>query len=518
MKLSWRWLGVLFLFTLPWLLLVVLGLVDGVYWLWQRQLLPLWLAVLAFASALAWLCAGYLQRKRHAPFYALPQVAADALWSPQGQDAWQKVLSMAAELEVERYPLTDPAKLWALAWQVVGQVARHFNPDATRAELAVPLPYILIIAEKVSHDLRLLLVQYLPLSHRLTVADAIGLWSGIETAGKVGDVLRVGRLALNPLWGLLGEAGIVLMDKALRYPQAQLQRWALETFIKKVGYYAIALYSGQLPLQTGTIDALSDYSAADLARADQPMPTQEPLRILVAGQLKAGKSSLINGLFGELRAGTDVLPLTATLTPYRLERDGVLQALVFDSEGYGEDVAAWCRLHQACLTRIDVLLLVCSATHAARQADARFLQQVRALYLEHPERAPPAQLLVLTHIDQLRPLREWRPPYDLRTADAADADSPAALKARSINAAMEAVSKALQVAVADIVPVCLQAAAPYNLDALWTSIAVKLPDAQRACYLRCLRDKQAAQNWSLLWQQLLGSGRLVLGGVKSLLT
>ncbi|TAN53624.1 MAG: GTP-binding protein HSR1 [Methylococcaceae bacterium] len=517
MRLSWRWLGVIILFALPWLLLVLAGLANGAYWLWQQQLLPLWLALLVFVTALAWLFAIYLHRKRHAPFRTLPTVAADALWSPDGQAAWQKVLVMAADIDVARYPLSDAEKLWALAWQVVGDMARHFNPGTARPELAVPLPYILIIGEKVSHDLRLLLIQYLPLSHRLTVADAVELWRGVEAAGTVGDVLRVGRLAFNPLGGLLGEAGIALMSKVLRYPQAQLQRWVLETFIKKVGYYAIALYSGQLPLQEGPVETLSDYSAADLAHADRPRRPQEPLRILVAGQLKAGKSSLINGLFGELRAGTDALPLTTGLTPYRLERGGVLQALVFDSEGYGEDVAAWCRRHQACLTGIDLLLLVCSATQAARQADALFLQQLRELYAAHPERAAPVQLLVLTHIDQLRPLREWRPPYDLSQSAVAGENSAAASKAQSILAAMAAVGTALHVPVADIVPVSSQTSEPYNLDALWTSIAVKLPDAQRACYLRCLRDKQAAQNWPLLWRQLLSSGRMLLGSVKDML-
>jgi 50S ribosome-binding GTPase len=56
--------------------------------------------------------------------------------------------------------------------------------------------------------------------------------------------------------------------------------------------------------------------------------------LLVAGQVKAGKSSLINALFGELQAATDVLACTSNIIPYRLERNGTDLALVLDSPGY----------------------------------------------------------------------------------------------------------------------------------------------------------------------------------------
>lgn len=506
MKLAWRWLGVALLFVLPWLLLVLAGLLEGAYWLWQQQLLLPWLALLLALSAAAWSAAEWLGRKAQAPFRVLPEVMADALWPPASQEAWRKVQALAAGVDVTQYPLTDVARLWGLGWQVVETVARHFHPEAARAELAVPLPYIFAICEKVSHDMGLLLAQHLPLSHRLSLADALGVWRGIETAGSAGDVLRVGRLALHPLTGLTAEAGHLLAEKALRYPKAQLHRWALETLIKKVGYYAIALYSGQLRLQEGPVDTLSGYSAADSERAAHPVQDSEPLRILVAGQLKAGKSSLVNGLFGELRAATDVLPLTAGLTPYRLERDGMLQALLFDSAGYGDDVTAWCRAQRQHLERMDVVLLACSAIQAARQCDAQFLRELHSLYAARPERAPPVLLVALTHIDRLRPLREWQPPYDLQQSHAP--------KAQSIRGALQAVAEALQLPPEDIIPVSLLQPAPYNLDALWTSIAAKLPEALRARYLRCLRDTRAAENWALLWRQLSSAGRFAVGGMR----
>src|SRR5207248_7471706 len=54
--------------------------------------------------------------------------------------------------------------------------------------------------------------------------------------------------------------------------------------------------------------------------AEARAATSEPLRMLILGQVKAGKSSLVNALFGAIRAATDVVPTTAQLTPYVLER------------------------------------------------------------------------------------------------------------------------------------------------------------------------------------------------------
>ena len=59
----------------------------------------------------------------------------------------------------------------------------------------------------------------------------------------------------------------------------------------------------------------------------------EPLRVLVAGQVSAGKSSLVNALGQEVRAAVDALPATRDFTPYSLSRDGLPGALITDSPG-----------------------------------------------------------------------------------------------------------------------------------------------------------------------------------------
>jgi len=299
----------------------------------------------------------------------------------------------------------------------------------------------------------------------------------------------------------------VFFDRVTRYPLAELQRWLLHTYARKVGYYAILLYSGQLRFDSVGEDQPSPASLRDLQTAEaQEARNGEPLRILIAGQTKAGKSTLVNTLFGELRAPADALPLTYALNPYRLERDGELLGLVLDSPGYG-DAVSWVEAQGAELEAVDLILLVCSATQAGRAADASFLQTLREHYAKTPDRAPPPVIVALTHIDLLRPAREWQPPYNV--AD------PQGVKENQIRQCMDEVALSLAVPLPNVQAVCLKPGEEWNGEAVWTAIAGQLPEARRARYLRCLKDQKAREKWQLLLRQLANAGRLVVAGARN---
>ena len=132
----------------------------------------------------------------------------------------------------------------------------------------------------------------------------------------------------------------------------------------------------------------------------------------------------------------------------------------------------------------------------------RALAAIRAHFSSAAARSQPPIVIVLTHVDSLRPFGEWSPPYDIASA----ADS----KARSIRAAMDAVSQELGVDMSQIVPVRVDVGATsYNVDALWARIMEVMPDAQRARLLRTIDDAHGTFSWRTVWSQAVGAGRVI---------
>jgi hypothetical protein len=503
MRAAWPWLALLLLGLAPWLLLAGLG---G-YWLWQNGQILHWLWLAAAASGAVWLAGQWLKKRQTPAFAKLPAFEPDRLWSPTAEAAWAKVEALANALDPAKYPLDEPGKLFTLAHRILAEVARQFHPKAERAELDAPLPSILLIVERVSRDMRELLTGQVPASHLITVADGLALWRWKERLEQLGSLAGVGRMAVNPMGGVLHELRMAFFGRVTRYPLTELERWLLHTLARKIGYYAILLYSGQLRPDGEEQASLASERDLETAARQAERPA-EPLRILIAGQTNAGKSSLVNALFGELRAPADALPLTYAPTPYRLERDGEFLGLVLDSPGYG-DLASWAEDARAELHGIDLVILVCSATQAGRAADVRFLETLRRRYAATPDRLAPPLVVALTHIDQLRPTREWNPPYNLA--------EPQGAKESQIRLCMEAVAETLAVPPEQVQAVCLKPGETWNSEAVWATLASQLPEARRARYLRCLKDAQAREKWELMLRQLVSAGRLLSRGIGKIL-
>jgi predicted GTPase len=191
--------------------------------------------------------------------------------------------------------------------------------------------------------------------------------------------------------------------------------------------------------------------------------------------------------------------------PYVLEREGIPWAIILDTAGYenvegAEDAFAQLRPQ---IVECDLLLLVVSAVSAARAADRRLLEQARTFFQEHPDRAMPPLVVALGHVDQLRPLGEWDPPYDLAR--------PSGPKAAQIVDAVGAVEQDLAVgADQPVVPVCLKPGQVYNVEEGLAPMILQLAsEAERVKYLRCLRHFHEEEQWQRLWQQAVNSGRVL---------
>jgi hypothetical protein len=120
-------------------------------------------------------------------------------------------------------------------------------------------------------------------------------------------------------------------------------------------------------------------------------------------------------------------------------------------------------------------------------------------------RRPPPILLALTHVDQLRPAAEWMPPYDIA--------APVRAKAQAIRAAIDAVSRTLDIPASAIVPIAMPPGSePYNVDALWARIAMEIDEAKlvQLDRLRVTREHLPLRE---LAAQLGNAGRMVLRGI-----
>jgi predicted GTPase len=278
-----------------------------------------------------------------------------------------------------------------------------------------------------------------------------------------------------------------------------VRSYATRLLVLEVGRAAIDLYSGRLRLSDEEMRTAQQRDMAG-ATVDEVVP----VRILLAGQVSAGKSSLLNAMAQEVRAATGPVPTTARAAEYLLDQDGRPAVVLLDMPGLdASTTASEALLRQA--DRADLVLWVAAATQPARANDRIALDVLRARAAADPKRRAAPVLLALTHIDQLRPAAEWAPPYDIAT--------PADPKARSIRAAMDAVARALDVPLERIVPVALPPdREPYNLDALWARIALELDEA-KLVQLDRLRIGQPAFSVSDLPQQLADAGRLIIKGL-----
>jgi len=490
----------LLLWTLPIMALPPLGL----FWLWRADALPWWLLAMVLCSA-----TGYgLQRwlvQRDRELLTDAATGPDPRWPPAAVEPWTAVEELAGQVEPDDWPLNDGGRLWTLGRNTLEVVARRYHPEVEQPLLELTVPHTLLIIERASRDLRATVTEHIPFSHRLTLGDLIRAWRWKDTAERWLNVYRAGRLVINPADALLSEVWGQLRGRAYGAAWTDLHRWLLREYVRKVGYYAIELYSGRLTLANDEpTTAPTPASQHDLKQAAEiATPVGEPLRIVALGRANAGKSSLINALFGRLTAATDVLPDTTTgLTPYRLERDGLEAALIFDTPGCDTELLDHQALKQAVLNA-DVLLWVCAAHRPDRGGERKILDAVRDWQAERLDRRPPPLLVAVSHIDQLRPPREWQPPYDLL--------NPQGIKAANIRAAVEAIAADLAVPVAQVIPVCLAEGRVYNVDdALWAALLDQQDEAGKVRFLRCLEQRKQAENWRLLRRQLANAGRWLL--------
>jgi predicted GTPase len=474
----------------------------GTLWLWEHGYILDW----ALGTVVVVAGAYYLQRNLIVPVPAtspdLEDVdSGDEGWTPRQAEAWDHVLTLASRVPADR--MTSRDGVLNLGLETIELVAKRLHPERRDPLLQFTVPEALAVVERASNGLRTFIVGTFPLGDRVTVAQLMWLyrWRGaVNLVEKGYHLWRIVRL-LNPLSAATQELRERFTRQIYAMGREHLARRLARAYVREVGRAAIDLYGGNLRV---THEQLSTHVSAASRRDMAALGGRaaEPIRVLVAGQTGSGKSSLVNALAGAVEAAVDVLPVTKDFTPYRLTHDGLPAALVIDSPGLPgpEAIAPLIEAADNC----DMLLWVSAATRAAREIDRAALAAIREHFGAQPNRRRPPMLLVLTHIDTLRPFDEWEPPYDLKM--------PTRSKSKSIRDAVEAAGMELGFADDEIVPVRADiAVAPYNIDTLWARIIELMPEAHRVRLLRTLKDIATASGWATIWSQAANAGRVLRG-------
>ena len=298
--------------------LLVFG-VTGALWLYERQWLK-WvgLALLCGEALFLW----FVRRWSRTDAALLPQPSAvlPLTFAPRDEAAWALVQEYLDRIDRSEIVFEDLDQCVSLGREILERIAIHYNPDKQEPLLAIPVPLLFRAIEETAHDLAQATAA-LPLAHRITIGDAV---RGYRLHQKIMPAYHVYRL-LYPLFNWHNALFQVLVtDRLFDLTKQTLNQWLLTWFVDRLGYHAIELYSGKL-LLTRQFDLSTPALRAGTAEAQAPSQTvtAEPLRILLLGQVKAGKSSLINALFGTTCAATDVVPMTARLTSYVLDRQRI---------------------------------------------------------------------------------------------------------------------------------------------------------------------------------------------------
>lgn len=480
-----------------WLLLIAVTIIATPYivvfgfgsvWLWRHGWLWLWAIGTGGPTLLGFALAEWARRIAFpaAEKEPYPSTASTAV----GLVARQAVRDISQRLQAKDLPLDKPDVLEKTAQdalvEVLDTVARLYHPESEQPILEAPITHIAAMVEMVARDFRQTFSENVPWGNSVSPRRLIWWKEKGQLAWQISEYLwqlnRIRRLCMRPATAIVQEVqdhwGQNLATKSV----SGLKNWAIDYCVTKTGDYAIQLYSGHFVLDDESRPRVSE-------RIENAMFEQEPLQVLVVGQVKTGKSSLINALLGSAQAPVDVLPTTNRVDLYECEPEGLPPIILRDTPGYGavgdkEPPLAHLRRE---IEECDLLLMVCSANSAARQADRKLLEDLREHYRSEPRRIMPPVIYVVTHIDKIPD------PF--------------------VGEAAQAVAGDLEVDAESLPLVCVEWNRRKNIEGLLAAIARRLPEAERLKCLRCVRQLRKEQDEDKLLRQLLGGLRLAGGWI-----
>lgn len=414
----------LLLIALPWLVLTVLGMVWLVQSGWVFTFVIATTIAVLLASLPRWLRLWHKSRRavEHSDKKEEgPIVAGCQDWTAREATIYRE---LCAEVE-KRLPQPQP-------WSVLPDMAVGLAESAAqklsngkKGALDFSIPEALLITDRIIMRIRGTIRETLPFADRISIGTLLWFWGKRAElrsgAGSAMIIWRLLRVVMTPVQGVMQEiqnaalsgAGEFLTTRSLLV----LQRMILE----EVAHASIELHSGRLRFSdTELLSIQLGSEVADRAALAQP---DAPLRLLVIGQVSAGKSTLINALAGTDVAETDMAPTTLGVTRHDITLGG-LPFRVIDTQGLdGGKPSEETILNQ--MLACDMILWVVRANRPARAPDVALITRFNASYSSDYRKRKPPVVVAISATDTLLP--GW--PYAEHVLPEADRGKVAAMVA-----------------------------------------------------------------------------------------
>jgi predicted GTPase len=499
MRRGWRVLVLAILLAIPPLFLAG----CGAYYLWQTGQWHWAWWPLSACFALAYILGWRWQKQQR---LLRVDFTVPIHWTERDQLAWKLVQTRATASEkLASETLSSIPFYVKTAEEMALELALFYHPGAGDPVGSLTIPEILTVVELASHDLAEMVDQYLPGGHLLT----INAWRRARDAADWYQAAsHIGWLISSLFAPVNTSIRYLATQVGMTTPWQKLQQnvllWFYTAYLHRLGTYLIELNSGRLRVGARRYrELLREARPEEAKEAEDPSDAVRVVTLALVGQVKVGKSSLINALLGEQQAQTDVLPATTAVTRYQVQPPGIsTHLLLLDTAGYSHSGPKGDNLRatQEAARQADLILLVLHARNPARQADLELLQALAGYFDANPDLKIPPILGVLTHIDLLSPALEWSPPYDWQ--------APRRPKEVQIDQALAAVREQLGSFLAGVVPVCTADQKIYGIQEwLLPAISELLDQAHAVALLRCLRGEADTGKVRKVFHQLLAAGK-----------
>jgi predicted GTPase len=392
-------------------------------------------------------------------------VKASVDWSQHEINIWNDCRRHSRQLlATER----EWSELDQVSLNVFSTVATAFN----KKMLDFTIIEALQLVEEVSKRYKKVLKQEVPLTELITLSyikSGYRFYDKYEQTGiKLWNVLSQANHIKN---AFINQPKLVidLINQQLRSTittgvLSSMQHQAKVALLDEITSVAIDLYSGRFSFEEVELKE-SSIATNDNKRIAAEL---EPIRIVMAGQLSAGKSSIINMLNEQLVAEVDVLPSTDTTTVYEAKLDESVIRLV-DLKGLdGSDETEDNMLLE--MTHADLVIWVLKANQPARDLDKKLKAKFDSYYAnsKNISRKKPKIICVVNQVDRLKPINDWAPPYDLN--DSINPKVAVINKAMSFNQAILLPDNILALSVGDDIE-------PFGTDALKQLLANEIMSA-----------------------------------------